>query len=177
MKKILSKIEKFCFIIFVLVVVLIFSLSLFFGLRGVNEKEKIEESKVTFLPQEISEEISTPEDVNAIEEEKEEGEKFQIPSQEVLIHKIAGDTNNDGKIETLIVTENRFSKRGHFYILSDSGEKLYEMADILTLPDNLELRVFKNDKYPSYFLIFEGQFKEGYFICWDGESYSVPEDL
>lgn len=99
-----------------------------------------------------------------------------VPVEMVLIDYSRFDTNNDGKIETLVITKDPVKERAHYYILDETGNKLYEQSNILSAPERIELRNYKDDKYKSFFLVFKEQYKEGHFIWWNGEEYEIPEE-
>ncbi len=100
---------------------------------------------------------------------------WKIPEDEILVDLLNEDTNQDGLKEILVITEKPEKKSAYFYIFNDQGEKIYYKESGL-LPDQIELRKFEDDNYDSFFLVFEGQFKEGFFIRWNGERYVISEE-
>ena len=99
--------------------------------------------------------------------------KWEIPENEILIDLLEEDTNQDGLKEVLVISEDPIKRKACFYIFNSNGEKVYYKESGL-LPDRIESRNFGEDDYNSFFLVFEGQFKEGFFIRWDGKEYEIP---
>ncbi len=99
---------------------------------------------------------------------------WKVPENEIIIDSLSADTNSDGKKETLVITEQPEKKKAYFYIFNGQGINIYKRESGL-LPDRIELRKFEGDNFDSFFLVFENQFEEGFFIRWNGGEYAVPE--
>lgn len=104
-----------------------------------------------------------------------QGAKWEIPKNEILIDVLEEDTNYDGLKEIFVVSEKTGEKKACFYIFNQQKEKIYYKESGLA-PDRIELRKFGDDIYNSFFLVFEGQFKEGFFIRWNGKEYVISEE-
>jgi len=103
---------------------------------------------------------------------------WKIPEDEIFIDFLNGDTNQDNSEETLVIAENAenpLKKKVYFYVFDKSGKKIFYKEGGIS-PDSVELRKFGDDNYQSFFLIFEGQFNEGFFIRWNGAAYAIPEE-
>lgn len=99
---------------------------------------------------------------------------WKVPENEIIIDSLSADTNSDGKKETLVITEQPEKKKAYFYIFDSQGGNIYKRESGLS-PDRIELRKLEGDNFYSFFLVFENQFEEGFFIRWDGKEYTVPE--
>ena len=121
----------------------------------------------------IKEEIKNREIGAENKNQNEKAADWKIPEDEILIDLLEGDTNKDELKEVLIITEKPLDKKAFFYIFNTEGEKIYQKESGFS-PDRAELRKFGDDDYDSFFLVFENQFEEGFFIRWNGKKYVVP---
>lgn len=98
-----------------------------------------------------------------------------VPTEAILIDYSRADVNQDKKIETLVVADDPIMKNSLVYIVDETGRRVYQ-REILVTPVRIELRRFEKDKYLSFFLAFDNQYKEGYFIRWNGGEYEIPDE-
>ncbi|MFH1428025.1 MAG: hypothetical protein ABIG60_05910 [Patescibacteria group bacterium] len=98
---------------------------------------------------------------------------------EILANTIIEDTNDDGEKEILIVTEKINSENNKaqtiFYIINREREILFEYHYVAFSPDSIETKIYANDNYPSYFLIFDSRPYENNVIRWNGEEYIIQK--
>jgi len=98
---------------------------------------------------------------------------------EILMNVITEDTNNDQKNEYLVVTKKINNKNNKaetiFYILDSHGQIIFEYSYVAFSPDEIELKNFGSDAYPSYFLVFDNQISENRVLRWNGNEYILQE--
>ncbi len=154
----MTKNKKIAVVISAIVILLVF-----FGyeIKKIDEKKLNEQEKNAAVTEENQDNILP---------------NWKIPEDEIFIDSLSEDTNQDNLKETLVIAENTrnpLKKKAYFYIFNKNGEKIYYKESGLS-PDGIELRKFGDDNYQSFFLVFEGQFQEGFFIRWNGKEYVIP---
>lgn len=101
-------------------------------------------------------------------------QNYKVPQGETFINASTGDTNGDGKDETLVITQLANGKY-HIYVLSNTGTSLYDNREVTRKPIRIALQTYDSTKesYLSWMLVYVENSAELAFIHWNGTAYEM----
>ncbi len=99
---------------------------------------------------------------------------LKVPAGETLVSATAGDTNGDGKDETLVITKMPGGVY-HLYVLSSSGTSLFDNKQQTRNPIRIALQTYDSTRetYLSWMLVFTEQSGDLSFVHWNGTAYEL----
>ena len=102
---------------------------------------------------------------------------MQIPAGETFVLSSNADTNGDGKEEILVVTQMSNNKY-HAYVLSDTGQILFENKELSLKPVRIATQTYDPSKesFLSWMMVFTEQSGSLAFIHWNGTKYEIPQE-
>lgn len=149
-----------------------------------DSEKKINEKKIGEKQEELL--LATPGEEKAVSQDKSKELEILDPSkglsvrvidlvEGIILHQVVGDTNGDSHKETLIITQEE-DRSIVFYIFDANGQKIYQHTKSYLVPEYITLKSYQGDSYNSYHFIFEGEYRNEFYLRWDGQEYGVPED-
>ncbi|MBM2820399.1 MAG: hypothetical protein HW405_159 [Candidatus Berkelbacteria bacterium] len=104
-------------------------------------------------------------------------QNYKVPEGETFVAASTADTNGDGKEETLVITKMTNGKY-HAYILTPTGENLFDNKEMTKKPVRIVTQTFdSSESYLSWMLVFTEQSGDLAFIHWTGTKYEIPASL
>lgn len=99
---------------------------------------------------------------------------YKIPQGETFVIASTGDTNGDGKEETLVITQMNNGKY-HLYVLANDGTSIYDNKELTRKPIRVALQTYDSTKesFLSWMLVYVENSADLSFIHWNGTAYEM----